>query len=64
VTLELKTCGIGPEIIRSFLKIADNKNYNDIFELFNKIIGDSNYNETKSMKHTLEYEAIASKERV
>jgi hypothetical protein len=62
ITFELKNCGFGPAIIKSFQLTYDNINYSEIFALCNKYIGQSNYDDKLSLRHTFENEVIASNE--
>lgn|ERR1035437_870483 len=62
VVFELKNCGFGPAIIKSLLLIIDKTEYKDIFSLSDKYIGQSNYNNDLSLKHTFDNEVIASNE--
>lgn len=63
-SFEIKNCGFGPAILKSFILIKDNKAYNNMFDIYKQIIGTPQYDADSSMVHTMENIVIASNETV
>jgi hypothetical protein len=62
VKLELKNCGFGPAIIKSYALRIDNRDFEEIFSIYKQFIGQPKYVENKSYRRTFENDVIASNE--